>query len=109
MVDHLARIHPFVKGFDKTYYTINMQEHGDIVLGNVSPIVASRTEEEAKAQAPDDFQAIYTTTYYIGLEIARLDPCALSYSRPRALLTLSQLLQVRALVNSIFLSRQANL
>jgi poly(A) polymerase len=73
MVDHLARIHPFVKGFDKTYYTINMQEHGDIVLGNLSPAVANRTEEEAKAQAPDDFQAIYTTTYYIGLEIARLD------------------------------------
>lgn len=83
-VDNLARIHPFVKGFDNTYYTINMQEHGDIVLGNISSTVASRTEEEAKAQAPEDSQAIYTTTYYIGLEIARLDPAAAS-TGPRKL------------------------
>lgn len=73
LTQQLERVHPFVKGFDKTYHTINMQEHGDVVLGNVSPSVASRTEEEAKALAPEEWQAIYTTTYYIGLEIKRLE------------------------------------
>lgn len=71
-IETLSRIHPFVKGFDKTYYTINMQEHGEIVLGNVNPIVANRTEEEAKQEGGEESQAIYTTTYYIGLEISRL-------------------------------------
>lgn len=71
-IDTLARIHPFTKGFDKTYYTINMQEHGEIVLGNVTPTVANRTEEEAKQLGGEESQTIYTTTYYIGLEIARL-------------------------------------
>lgn len=70
-IDLLARIHPFVKGFDKTYYIINMQEHGDVVLGNITPTVANRTEEEAKQHQTEESQTIYTTTYYIGLEIAK--------------------------------------
>jgi poly(A) polymerase len=73
ITQQLERVHPFVKGFDKTYHTINSQEHGEVVLGNVPAMIANRTEEEAKALAPDEWQAIYTTTYYIGLEIKRLE------------------------------------
>ncbi|KAG8758891.1 polynucleotide adenylyltransferase [Serendipita sp. 396] len=72
----LARIHPFVKGFNKTYYTINREEHANIVLGNVSPEVANRTEEEANQVQSDGRQTIHTTTFYIGMEITRLDPSA---------------------------------
>ena len=70
----LARVHPFVKGFNKSYYTVNMKEHADIVLGNVPPAVANRTEEEAKQIESDERQTIHTTTFYIGMEITRLDP-----------------------------------
>ena len=73
ITQQLERVHPFVKGFDKTYHTINSQEHGEVVLGNVPAAIANRTEEEAKTLAPDEWQAIYTTTYYIGLEIKRLE------------------------------------
>jgi poly(A) polymerase len=86
-IDMLARIHPFIKGFDKTYYIINMQEHGDVVLGNVSPTVASRTEEEAKELQTEESQTIYTTTYYIGLEIARATDSAHLSLTPRSELT----------------------
>jgi poly(A) polymerase len=70
-IETLARVHPFTKGFDRTYYTINLQEHADVLVGTIPPNVGDRTEEEAKALQTEESQTIYTTTYYIGLEIAR--------------------------------------
>lgn len=73
LTPQLERVHPFVKGFDKTYHTTNEKERGEVVLGILPPVVANRTEEEAKALGGEEHQAIYTTTYYIGLEIKRSD------------------------------------
>ncbi|PVG00489.1 putative PAP1-poly(A) polymerase [Serendipita vermifera] len=70
-IETLARVHPFTKGFERTYYTTNLQEHADVLVGTIPPNVANRTEEEAKALQTEESQTIYTTTYYIGLEIAR--------------------------------------
>lgn len=80
----LARVHPFVKGFNKTYYTVTMQEHADIVLGNVPPAVANRTEEEAKQIESNERQVIHTTTFYIGMEITRPPP-SVTTTGPRKL------------------------
>lgn len=67
-IDTLARVHPFVKGFDKTFYALTDEDQGAIVVGTPSEELARRTEADV-AETPST--PIYTTTYYIGLEIAK--------------------------------------
>lgn len=69
IIDTLARVHPFTKGFDRTYYALTDEDQATIVVGNPPEALQQRTAADVK----DDQNAtpIYTTTYYIGLEIAK--------------------------------------
>jgi len=69
IIDTLARVHPFIKGFDRTYYALTDEDQGAIVVGNPSEALQHRTAADVADNA--NVTPIYTTTYYIGLEIAK--------------------------------------
>jgi poly(A) polymerase len=69
LIDTLARVHPFIKGFDRTYYALTDEDQGSIVVGNPSAALQTRSATDVK-ENPNAIP-IYTTTYYIGLEIAK--------------------------------------
>ena len=69
VIDTLARVHPFTKGFDRTYYALTDEDQGSIVVGNPSEALQNRTAADVKDNS--NVTPIYTTTYYIGLEIAK--------------------------------------
>lgn len=78
VIDTLARVHPFIKGFDRTYYALTDEDQGSIVVGNPSDALQHRTA--ADVEDSSNVTPIYTTTYYIGLEIAK--PGAKEGERP---------------------------
>jgi len=78
VIDTLARVHPFIKGFDRTYYALTDEDQGSIVVGNPSATLQHRTV--ADVEDNPNVTPIYTTTYYIGLEIAK--PGAKEGERP---------------------------
>src|SRR5882757_2348297 len=78
IIDTLARVHPFIKGFDRTYYALTDEDQGSIVVGNPSEALQHRAAVDVKDNP--NATPIYTTTYYIGLEIAK--PGAKEGERP---------------------------
>lgn len=70
LIDTLARVHPFIKGFDRTYYALTDEDQGAIVVGNPPEGLRNRTADDVKDNP--NATPIHTTTYYIGLEIAKL-------------------------------------
>jgi poly(A) polymerase len=83
LIDTLARVHPFIKGFDRTYYALTDEDQGAIVLGNPPEALQIRTATDVKDNP--NTTPIYTTTYYIGLEIAKpasTGPRKLDISQP---------------------------
>ena len=78
IIDTLARVHPFIKGFDRTYYALTDEDQGSIVVGNPSEALQHRVAVDVKDNP--NVTPIYTTTYYIGLEIAK--PGAKEGERP---------------------------
>ncbi len=78
VIDTLARVHPFIKGFDRTYYALTDEDQGSIVVGNPSEALQHRAAVDVKDNP--NATPIYTTTYYIGLEIAK--PGAKEGERP---------------------------
>lgn len=69
IIDTLARVHPFIKGFDRTYYALTDEDQATIVVGNPSEAIQHRTAPDVKDNP--NATPIYTTTYYIGLEISK--------------------------------------
>ncbi|KDE09808.1 poly(A) polymerase [Microbotryum lychnidis-dioicae p1A1 Lamole] len=67
-VDTLTLAHPYVKGFDRTYYCINREEQHAVATGEVPPEVDIRPESELN---PEEGGTVYTTTFYIGLMIEK--------------------------------------
>lgn len=84
-VDTLLLAHPFVKSFDRTNYCLNEEEQRAVSIGEVPVEVEKRTEKDLK---DGEGGTVYTTTFYIGLQIER---------RPGACSTFSLLPQVRSL------------
>jgi hypothetical protein len=66
-VEALQVAHPFVKGFDQTYYVIGEAELNAIAGGETSDVVSKRTA--ADIEGVEDGRAVFTTTFYIGLQV----------------------------------------
>ncbi|SCV68510.1 BQ2448_631 [Microbotryum intermedium] len=67
-VDTLTLAHPYVKGFDRTYYCVSREEQHAVATGEVPPEVDIRPESELN---PEEGGTVYTTTFYIGLMIEK--------------------------------------
>ncbi|GAA5878168.1 hypothetical protein JCM3774_004317 [Rhodotorula dairenensis] len=67
-VDTLLLAHPFVKSFDRTNYCLNEEEQRAVSIGEVPVEVEKRTEKDLKE---GEGGVVYTTTFYIGLQIER--------------------------------------
>ncbi|GAA6011631.1 hypothetical protein JCM8202_004094 [Rhodotorula sphaerocarpa] len=67
-VDTLLLAHPFVKSFDRTNYCANEEEQRAVSIGEVPAEVEKRTEKDLKE---GEGGTVYTTTFYIGLQIER--------------------------------------
>lgn len=67
-VDTLLLAHPFVKSFDRVNYCINEEEQRAVSIGEVPAAVDKRTEKDLIAGQGG---TVYTTTFYIGLQIER--------------------------------------
>lgn len=66
-VESLLLAHPFVKGFDRTSYCLSPDEVGAIAQGDNSESISKRTL--ADIQGKEGASIVYTTTFYIGLQI----------------------------------------
>ncbi|GAA5980244.1 hypothetical protein JCM10908_001585 [Rhodotorula pacifica] len=67
-VDTLLLAHPFVKSFDRTNFCLNEEEQRAVSIGEVPVEVEKRTEKDLKE---GEGGTVYTTTFYIGLQIER--------------------------------------
>lgn len=66
-VDTLTLAHPFVKGFDQTFYCLSDDEFRAVALGEISEIVKRRKKEDVEGK--EGATTVYTTAFYIGLAI----------------------------------------
>ncbi|BGP44856.1 polynucleotide adenylyltransferase [Rhodotorula kratochvilovae] len=67
-VDSLLLAHPFVKSFDRTNHCLDEGEQRAVSIGEVPAAVERRTEKDLP---PGQGATVYTTTFYIGLQIER--------------------------------------
>jgi poly(A) polymerase len=67
-VDTLDLAHPYVKSFDRTNYCIDEAEQRSVSIGEVPPEVEKRTEADL---VPGQGGTVWTTTFYIGMQIER--------------------------------------
>ncbi|GAA5918850.1 hypothetical protein JCM1841_002772 [Sporobolomyces salmonicolor] len=67
-VDSLVLAHPYVKSFDRTNYCLDEAEQRAVSIGEVPPTVDKRTEADL---VPGQGGTVWTTTFYIGLQIER--------------------------------------
>ncbi|GAA5894366.1 hypothetical protein JCM5296_005149 [Sporobolomyces johnsonii] len=67
-VDSLVLAHPYVKSFDRTNYCLDEAEQRAVSIGEVPPAVDKRTEADL---VPGQGGTVWTTTFYIGLQIER--------------------------------------
>ncbi|BGP12806.1 hypothetical protein JCM10213_008067 [Rhodosporidiobolus nylandii] len=67
-VDSLVLAHPFVKSFDRTNYCLDEAEQRAVAIGEVPPEVEKREEKDL---VPGQGGTVWTTTFYIGLQIER--------------------------------------
>ncbi|CAG8806487.1 1823_t:CDS:2, partial [Racocetra persica] len=71
-VENLALAHPFVKGFDKIYHCTSDQMATDVMHGifdSTSTSDKNSTELSQNGTEPATVRDIYTTTFYVGLDI----------------------------------------
>lgn len=61
--------HPFVKGFEQATYCLTEDEVRMAAQGEVSEELRKRTKEEIEGKEAEGARAIYTMTFYIGLEV----------------------------------------
>lgn len=67
LVDTIDIAHPFVKGFDRTYYCASPDEVIAVARGEVPEAVSKRQKEELEGQ--EGAATVYATSFFIGLEI----------------------------------------
>ncbi|CAG8679175.1 12471_t:CDS:2, partial [Racocetra fulgida] len=70
--ENLALAHPFVKGFDKIYHCTSDQMATDVMHGifdSTSTSDKNSTELSQNGTEPATVRDIYTTTFYVGLDI----------------------------------------
>ncbi|GAA6001779.1 hypothetical protein JCM10207_002316 [Rhodosporidiobolus poonsookiae] len=67
-VDTLVLAHPFVKSFDRTNHCVDEAEQRAVSIGEVPEQVEKRTEADL---IPGHGGTVWTTTFYIGLQIER--------------------------------------
>ncbi|GAA5832256.1 hypothetical protein JCM11251_004297 [Rhodosporidiobolus azoricus] len=67
-VDSLVLAHPFVKSFDRTNYCHDEAEQRSVSIGEVPPGMDERTEKDL---LPGQGGTVWTTTFYIGMQIER--------------------------------------
>ncbi|KAI8804867.1 Poly(A) polymerase central domain-containing protein [Cladochytrium replicatum] len=65
LVETLRLAHPFIKGFDRTTHCVTETEAHDAAHGNFPPTLS----EEEQAARPPPVRTVYTTTFYVGLEV----------------------------------------
>lgn len=63
-VDSLHLAHPFIKGFERTFYCKTPEELDSVARGEVPEPVQRRSIADEK-----DGDPVHTTTFYIGLAI----------------------------------------
>ncbi|CAG8705054.1 7997_t:CDS:10 [Dentiscutata erythropus] len=76
-VENLELAHPFVKGFDKIHHCTSDQMATDVMHGIFdSTSITDKNNTESSQNSTDAATArvIYTTTFYVGLDISRRDP-----------------------------------
>ncbi len=88
-VDMIELAHPYVKGFDKAHYCLNDQEVEDVMKGGllnersisveeggleVDHIESLKANGIIKEEEKESIKKVYTTTFYIGLEIIKPKP-----------------------------------
>lgn len=61
--------HPFVKGFEQATFCLTEDEVRMAAQGEVSEELRKRTKEEIEGKQAEGARAIYTMTFYIGLEV----------------------------------------
>lgn len=67
LVDSLRLAHPFIKGFDRVSNCLSDDEFRAVAQGEISDAVGKRTKEETEGQP--GARTVYTTTFFIGLQI----------------------------------------
>ncbi|RIB08942.1 Poly(A) polymerase central domain-containing protein [Gigaspora rosea] len=75
-VENLELAHPFVKGFDKIHHCTNDQMETDVKHGifDSTSVTDKTTELSQNNTDAATVRVIYTTTFYVGLDISRRDP-----------------------------------
>ncbi|CAG8587785.1 13781_t:CDS:10 [Gigaspora margarita] len=75
-VENLELAHPFVKGFDKIHHCTNDQMATDVMHGifDSTSVTDKNTELSQNNTDAVTVRVIYTTTFYVGLDISRRDP-----------------------------------
>ena len=68
-VESLILAHPFIKGFDQTYYCISDEEAYNAAQDEISESLSKRTKDEIGGKA--GATTIYTTSFFIGLAIEK--------------------------------------
>ena len=66
-VDSLILAHPFVKGFDQISYCVTEEEVLAVAQGDISDVISSRKKEDMEGK--EGVSPVYSTTFYIGLQI----------------------------------------
>ena len=66
-VDSLTLAHPFVKGFDQIFYCVTKEEVSAVCQGEISDVISSRKKEDMEGK--EGVSPVYSTTFYIGLQI----------------------------------------
>ena len=66
-VDSLILAHPFVKGFDQISYCVTEEEVRAVAQGEISDVISSRKKEDVEGK--EGVSPVYSTTFYIGLQI----------------------------------------
>jgi poly(A) polymerase len=61
--------HPFIKGFEQVTYCLNEDEVRGAAQGEVTDEMRARTKESIEGKEEEGARAIWTMTFYIGLEI----------------------------------------
>ncbi|OSD04556.1 polymerase [Trametes coccinea BRFM310] len=66
-VDNLKLAHPFIKGFDVTYYCLSEEEAQAVSRGEIPKDVAQRKQEDVAGK--EGVIPVYTSSYFIGLSM----------------------------------------
>lgn len=61
--------HPFIKGFEQVTYCLNEDEVRAAAQGEVTDEMRARTKDSIEGKEEEGARAIWTMTFYIGLEI----------------------------------------